>query len=210
MNKPEILGIYGGTFSPPHLGHRKAAETFLNALSPDQLLVIPTFLPPHKTFTEADSPEHRLEMCRLTFGDLPNTEVSDLEIRRQGKSYTYDTLAELTQDGREIYFLCGTDMLLTLDRWYRARDLFSLATFVLERREQDPSLDDTINERIAHYKKEYGARIVEISIDPILISSTDVRSAAASEDSRGLLPTMVTDKVAAYIEQHRLYREKAT
>ena len=203
--KKEILGIYGGTFSPPHRGHRKAAETFLAALKPDRLLIIPTFLPPHKTLTEADSPEHRLAMCRLCFDHLPNTEVSDIEIRRQGKSYTYDTLVALWREDRELFFLCGTDMLLTLDRWYRARDLFRLCTFALERREQDPELDREIDEKIAFYKKEYDARIMEIPIEPLLISSTDVRNAEHKGISHEHLAAMVPEAVAEYIEQHHLY-----
>ena len=203
MDRPEILGVYGGTFSPPHLGHRRAAEVFLDAVKPDRLLIVPTFLPPHKKISEADSPAHRLEMCRLAFGDLPRTEVSDLEIRRAGKSYTFDTLSALSREDREIFFLCGTDMLLTLDRWYRARELFSLCTFVLERRERDAATRGTIDERIALYRSEYGARITEIELNPIELSSTDVRNA-----SRARLSAMVSAPVASYIEAHHLYQKK--
>lgn len=206
MLHSEILGIYGGTFSPPHLGHRKAAEVFLDAVKPDRLLIIPTFLPPHKTFSSADSPEHRFEMCRLCFGDLPQTEISDLEIRREGKSYTFDTITALSKEGREIFFLCGTDMLLTLDHWYRAHELFSLCTFVLERRERDEATRLMIDERIAFFRSEYGARIMEIGIEPFEISSTDVRNAAKAGASRALLVTMVPDAVAEYMEAHKLYQ----
>ncbi|MBR2906910.1 MAG: nicotinate (nicotinamide) nucleotide adenylyltransferase [Clostridia bacterium] len=205
MATPEILGIYGGTFSPPHLGHKLAAETFLEKIRPDRLLIIPTFLPPHKKISGADAPEHRLAMCRLCFKDLPRTEVSDMEIKRTGKSYTFDTVSALSKENREICFLCGTDMLLTLDTWYRAPELFSLCTFVLERREQDPALDRSIDERIAFYRKEYGARIVEIDIEPIEISSTNVRNAVHRHAPSEVLSSMVTEEVARYINEHRLY-----
>lgn len=203
----ETVGIYGGTFSPPHRGHRKAAETFLEAIRPDKLLVIPTFLPPHKEVSPADSPEHRLAMTRLAFAGLENTEVSDMEIRRRGRSYTYDTLTELSREGRELYFLCGTDMLLTVDTWYRAADLFRLCTFVLERRECDRSLDGAVNEKIEAYRRDFGARILVIDIDPILLSSTDVRNAARRGASLDELSALVDDSVAAYIDAHGLYRE---
>lgn len=206
MLHPEILGIYGGTFSPPHLGHRKAAEVFLSDVKPDRLLIIPTFLPPHKAPSSADSPEHRLAMSRLCFGDLPRTEISDIEIRREGKSYTFDTVSALSKENREIYFLCGTDMLLSLDRWYRARELFSLCTFVLERRESDEATRLMIDERIAFFRSEYGARIKEIAIEPFEISSTIVRNAAKAGASRALLATMVPDAVAEYMETHKLYQ----
>lgn len=204
--KTEILGIYGGTFSPPHRGHRKAAETFLEAIRPDTLLIIPTFLPPHKEVSPADSPEHRLAMTRLAFSGLPNTVVSDMEIVRRGRSYTYDTLAALSREGRELYFLCGTDMLLTVDKWYRAEDLFRLCTFVLERREYDRSLDSEVSDRIAYFRQHYGARIVEIAIEPIPISSTDVRTAASAGASRDALAELVPDSVADYIVSNGLYR----
>lgn len=206
MLHSEILGIYGGTFSPPHRGHRKAAEVFLDTIKPDRLLIIPTFLPPHKTPSSADSPEHRLEMCRLCFGDLPRAEISDIEIRREGKSYTFDTVSALSKENRTIYFLCGTDMLLTLDNWYRARELFSLCTFVLERRERDEATRLAIDERIAFYRSKYNARIIEIGIEPLEISSTDVRNAAKAGASGKHISAMVPDAVAEYIEIHKLYQ----
>ena len=207
MAAPEILGIYGGTFSPPHLGHKKAAETFLSAVKPDKLLVIPTFLPPHKKISPSDAPEHRLEMCRLCFGDLPRTEVSDLEIKRTGKSYTFDTVTALSKENREIFFLCGTDMLLTLDEWYRAPELFALCTFVLERREQNKELDRSVSEKITLYREKYDARIVEIDIEPIEISSTDVRNAERDHAPFEFLASMVPEAVAQYIRANKLYRD---
>ena len=207
MEQKERLAIYGGTFSPPHLGHRKAAEALLSALHPDRLLIIPTFLPPHKAVSPADSPAHRLAMTRLCFSDLKNTEISDMEIRRQGKSYTFDTLTALTRDGREIFFLCGTDMLLTLDTWYRSRDIFALCTLVLARREQDPALDRAVADKIDEYRRAYGARITEIDIEPIVLSSTDVRNTVRAGASRDALQSMVSPAVADYMIANGLYKE---
>ena len=86
------IAIYGGSFNPPHLGHMEAARTVAAELAPDKLLIIPDNIPPHKE-VEPGCPtaEERLELCRLAFRDVPGAEVSDMEIRRQGKSYTAHT-----------------------------------------------------------------------------------------------------------------------
>ena len=203
----EKIGIYGGTFSPPHLGHRLAAECFTREAALDRLLVIPACVPPHKANVSLVSPEQRLAMTTLAFADMDKAEVSALEINRTGKSYTYDTLTALSGDNRELYFLCGTDMLLTFDRWYRFRDIFSLCTLAVGRREYDADLGQAFDERIAFFRKEYGARLVEIPLDPIPISSTDVRNAVRDGKTKEELSSMIAPAVADYIFLHGLYRQ---
>jgi len=122
----EKIGLYGGTFAPPHLGHVHAARAFLRAIPVDRLLIMPTFQPPHKAKAAGDTPEVRLEMCRAAFGDIPGIEVSDYEIAKADVSYTVQTLRHLTAENREIYLLCGTDMFLTLEKWYQAEEIFRL------------------------------------------------------------------------------------
>ena len=202
----EKIGIYGGTFSPPHLGHRLAAECFMKEAGLDRLLVIPACVPPHKASATIVPAEMRLEMAELAFQDMDKAEVSALEIRRSGKSYTYDTLTALSKENRELYFFCGTDMLLSFDRWYRFRDIFSLCTLAVGRREYDPEMGRAFDERIAFFRKEYGARIVEIPLAPIPISSTDVRNAVRDGKPKEELSTMIAPAVADYILQHGLYR----
>ena len=97
------LGIYGGTFSPPHKGHVEAAEAFSREMKLDKLLIIPTFVPPHKTTADDATPEQRLEMCRLAFSHIKNAEISDMEIKRGGTSYTYLTLEELSSRDVELF-----------------------------------------------------------------------------------------------------------
>ena len=94
------IGIYGGTFSPPHLGHAHAARIFLAEGGIDALTVIPTFVTPLKERREATSPEDRLAMCRLAFSFSPRITVSDIEVRRRGRSYTADTLEALKKKRR--------------------------------------------------------------------------------------------------------------
>ena len=87
------LLIYGGSFNPPHLGHTDALRTAAEHLSPDRILVIPAGIPPHKTLADGTpSPEDRLRLCRMAFGSVPGAEISDMEIRRKGKSYTSETV----------------------------------------------------------------------------------------------------------------------
>ena len=104
------LGIYGGTFSPVHTAHIRAAEAFLTQCELDKLLIIPAGIPPHKVVKGNITFEQRLQMCFLAFSDLPKTEISDIELNRDGKSYTVMTVRELEGEHIELFLLCGTDM----------------------------------------------------------------------------------------------------
>ena len=110
--------IYGGSFNPPHCGHVEAAFAVSECLKPDKMLIIPASIPPHKELADG-SPDalERLELTRLAFADIPNAEVSDMEILREGKSYSVDTLEELMRlyPGSEFTFVMGSDMLLSFE-----------------------------------------------------------------------------------------------
>ena len=125
-------GLFGGTFAPPHLGHVHAVETILRSAGLDEVIVMPTATPPHKIRSGGDTPEQRLEMCRAAFEFLEGVWVSDFEIMKGGVSYTVQTLEHFaeTEPEREIHLICGTDMFLTLDKWYRAADIFRLAKMI--------------------------------------------------------------------------------
>ena len=172
----ERIGIYGGTFSPPHLGHQRAAEAFAAKISPDKLLIMPAFTPPHKELDGSADQNDRLNMCRLAFSHIERAEISTLEIDRGGKSYTALTLTELSAPDRELYFLVGTDMFLTLDRWYSPETIFDLATICYVRRERDDDIEGKIAEKKTEYEEKYGARIIPIELDAIEISSSDIRA----------------------------------
>ena len=114
------IAVFGGTFNPPHLGHMAAAEACIEALSLDRLILMPTRVPPHKDLPAGSAtPEQRLEMCRIAAVQIPRCEVSDLELRREGLSYTADTVEELAAHypGDTLWLVMGTDMLLSFDRW---------------------------------------------------------------------------------------------
>lgn len=203
MTEKQKIGIYGGTFNPPHVAHVRACEAFYNAVKPDLLLVIPDFLPPHKEVEGTATADERLEMTRLAFESIPCANVSDMEIARGGRSYTAITLSELSMPDRELYFLCGTDMFLSLDSWYKPEVIFSLATICYVRRENDKENDKKISERTDYYKKRYNAKIIPVSADVTELSSSELRQKIKSgADITELLP----EKVNNYIQKRGLYQ----
>ena len=197
--------IYGGSFNPPHLGHGEALRAAADALQPDRCMVIPAKMPPHKDLDEnSPAPEQRLELSRLAFSDIAHAEVSDLELRREGKSYTVFTLREITSiyPMAELYFLVGTDMLNTIETWYRFREIFSLCTPVaIARNEGEFSQLETIASRL---RTEYGARIVLIRKPPLPMDSTSLRECLCRREGRDRL----REGVYAEIIRHRYYGAK--
>jgi nicotinate-nucleotide adenylyltransferase len=200
------IAIFGGSFNPPHLGHLEAARAVEEELAPDKLLIIPANIPPHKAMEEGSpSPEERIELCRLNFASVRGAEVSDMEIRREGKSYTADTLEELMAmyPGAEFTFLLGTDMLLTFEEWYRYRFLLENMTLaVLARREGD---ETDIVRHAEYLKNEYGAKIVFIRREPTPMASTDIRELLRRRSGASYL----NDDVYARIMKTRDYGAQA-
>ena len=197
------VGIYGGTFSPVHNGHVAAARAFMEQMWLDILYVIPTGVTPHKDMKGDATASDRLEMCRLAFEGMEGVIVSDLEMRREGKSYTVDTLRELYDPDGRLFLLMGTDMLMTLDKWREPDEIFRLCYPVYVRRETDGELDAPVVEKIKSYQEKYGKVVRRIVTPAIELSSTDVRAAVAEGfPIEGAVPPAVAD----YIHTHGLYR----
>ena len=200
------VGIFGGTFNPIHKGHTEAAYAFLRCVNPDKLLVIPTKIPPHKAIKGDDDPEIRLEMTRRAFSENgeydKRVEVSDIEIRSEGKSYTYYTLQKLKSMGYDDFYLyCGTDMLLSFDSWFRFEDILSMCTLAYASRLENACPE--ASEKIAMLRERYGARILEIPLDPIEISSSEIREMIRKgEDASAFL----SPAVLRFIDERGLYR----
>ena len=196
-------GIYGGTFNPIHKGHLHIVEAFRKGLGLDRVLLIPTRVPPHKAAPDLASPQDRFAMCQLAIQGQPWLELSDMEMRREGKSYTAETLEELSalypQD--QFYLLMGEDMFLTLGRWYRPETIFSLASVCTAPRSVHGM--DALREKALEYTGTFHARCFLDHIPYLPISSTQVRQAVArGEDVSGLVP----QAVAAYMKERGLYR----
>lgn len=194
------LGIYGGTFSPPHLGHVYAAGEFMRAASLDRLLIMPAGIPPHKRLENGDDPSVRLELCRAAFGKMEKVEVSDYEAAKGGVSYTADTLEHFAAHDVELSLLCGTDMFLTLDLWRRPDVIFSLSHVYGIRR---AASDSELEEKAEEYRRRFGASVSVIESMPYEVSSTEVRERLRrGESCEGLLP----DAVYRLIDKMGLYR----
>ena len=198
------IGIFGGSFSPPHNGHIIAAISFYDSIGLDVLYIMPANIAPHKSEGTVDS-EKRFEMCKIAFQNLStekNIIVSDYEIKKGGISYTSDTLSHFASNDSELFFLCGTDMFLSLNTWHRPDIICSLATIVLMRREKDKSIINKIKYRKTYLKKKYNAKIISIHQEPIEISSTEIRYSIKNKLD---CSTYVSNELMSYIIDHNLY-----
>lgn len=195
------VGIFGGTFDPPHRGHVAVAAEAARLLGLDRLLVIPTGIPPHKSLPpDAPSAEDRLEMTRLAFADIPIAEVRDDELRREGKSYTYMTLDGLRQEmpEAEFWLIMGADMFLKLEDWRESGRIFKTCSVAALCREK---IDDgsLLQRHAEDLNRRFGADCHVLRHQVYEVSSTSVRDGDPASDGR--LPP----KVCEYIRERGLY-----
>ena len=197
----ERIGIYGGTYSPPHIGHLKAAEYAIEALGLDRLLLIPTGVSPHKAMSAGATSADRLEMLRLSAAGMEKAQVSDLEIRRQGSSYTVDTLRAIREEnpGAELVLLMGTDMFVSFLSWREPESILALATLAVfcrgERGERQRIEAQKANLEAMGAK----SRLVETPVNAT--SSTDLRRMLVF----GCADPFLMPGVGDYIREKGLY-----
>ena len=198
------LGIYGGSFNPIHIGHIKAANAFYDEMKLDELIIMPTAVSPFKTDDPDNDPRERLKMVNAAFENSDrNILVSDYEIEKGGKSYTYLTLEHFSSPENELYFLMGTDMLLSLDGWRNPDIILKLATVCHIRREDvDPETEKAMEEAKSRYEKEYNAKIIDLVSEPFEVSSTEIRNAVKEGKS---ISGLVTQEVEDIIKKDKLY-----
>ena len=199
------IGVYGGTFDPPHWGHITAARAAMEQLGLDKLVLIPDRMPPHKALPEGSaSPEQRLEMAALATAELgKRAEVSDWELRRDGPSYTSDTLAELRREYPEdtLWLLMGSDMFLSLQTWHAPEEVMALARIAPFGREAEDESAAFAAQK-ARLEREYGAQICIVQNPEVReLSSTEVRAALAAGQGSDLLPPAVY----GYVLREHLY-----
>ena len=199
------LLLYGGTFSPPHKGHINALRCAINAIKPDITFVEPTFIPPHKSVDENDSPEHRLNMCRLAFEEFneygKTLFVDNWEILQGKKSFTLHTLEHFSTNF-EITLLIGTDMLMTFQDWHKPENICKLCKIAFMRREYiDSEKEDKIQQQINFLENKYDAKIFTIEMPALEISSTKIRD----QLKQGIKPEFIQNNVYKYIKKHNLY-----
>ena len=200
------IGIFGGTYNPPHIGHLNIVNDFISKYNLDKVLIIPTYIPPHKTSAYLVSCEDRMEMCKRTFKD-DIFEVSSLEIERQGKSYTVDTLKELIEKNQdsEFFLLIGDDMLTTFHEWRKPKEILKMCTVVSAIRSNSLSTQALIDYAEKNYPTEYkNGKFKFLYMEPIKLSSTEIRKKIASGES---IKGLVSPEAYEYIESRGLYHD---
>jgi len=187
------IGIFGGSFDPVHIGHLIIAESARNQFCLEKIIFIPAGIPPHRDALIATG-RHRLEMTKLAIADNPNFEVSDIEIKKEGISYTYETLQIIQKQlNAEFYIIVGWDAFVILPSWYNAEKLAEQFTFIVAPR---------IVEKQQAFQFPFQVKYEMLDIPRIEISSTLIRrKIKAGQSIRYLVP----DSVLKYIYQEKLY-----
>lgn len=196
------VALYGGSFNPIHNGHVELLTLFTAELALDRCLLMPTATPPHKDAEGLVSAEHRYAMCKLAVRNMPKVQVSDIEIKRQGKSYTIDTLKAVhaLYPKATLYLLMGADMFLSLHTWKNYRQILQQAVVCTIPRNADDI------EKLLAYEillQNQGGKTYVINRQVTQVSSTQVRNAVKNgQDISPLVPKDVVN----YIEENKLYR----
>ena len=202
----EKIGIYGGTFNPLHTGHLHAAKQAIETLELDKLILIPDRIAPHKEIPEGTAtPEQRMEMLRIATKNEPKMEVSDIELKREGKSYSYLTVEQISREypNAKLYLLMGTDMFTSFHTWVEPERITAKAALAVMYR-GDKGEAEAIEEAKARMESR-GAEVVLVKNDVIAISSTQMRRLLAFQCAGPFLPEGVED----YIRAQGLYDSTA-
>lgn len=214
MTARERVGVLGGTFDPIHNGHLAAARAAQQAVALSHVRFVPSARPPHRPDSPRASEYHRIEMVRRAIAGAAGWEFSDLELRRDGPSYSFDTLTALHREGLtplQIFFITGADAFAEITTWHRYPEVLSAAHFVVVTR---PGYAlDTLHERVPLLAERLIAphaiataatpRVALVESNTPDVSSTEVRRRAGHGES---LDGLVPPAVAAYIQQYQLYR----
>lgn len=195
------VGIFGGAFDPPHIGHQRLAEQCCERLGLEELIIAPSFHSPHKPTPFTDY-EHRLNMCKVAFNKKIHT-VSDMERQLGGEGYTINLLRRLKENypkGTKFFLIIGGDMLFGFGKWYRYESILKECTVTAAAREEDSYAD------MLEYAAELG-RVKVLNLPVTEVSSTEVRRRLENgEDTEGLLSA----EVAEYIRENKLYVQVAS
>jgi nicotinate-nucleotide adenylyltransferase len=194
------IGVLGGTFNPLHIGHLICAQEAHLQLGLDRVILMPAGRPPHKPLEDDPGAEHRLALCRRAVADDSRFEVSDLELRREGPSYTADTLAALhsRMTDSQLFLIVGGDVAAGLPTWHEPERVLALATLAVAKRRGTSK--ESIDRALAAL--DGGERTEFFRMPRIGISSTEIRHRVQMQEP---IKYLVPDAVASYIDEHRLY-----
>lgn len=201
--EPQKIILFGGTFDPPHNGHIALLREAIAAVQPDQVLVMPSGIPPHKAAGSTPG-TMRAAMCECFRPLFENLVIDTREIERGGKSYTIDTVRELGEEypKAQLYFPMGSDMLLWFHNWVEYKELLRRLIIVAQvRRNEDAAAAHSAAQEL----RQQGGRVILTKAPVVAVSSTQVRAALQQgKPAQQLLP----GSVAEYIERHGLYRKE--
>ena len=196
--------LYGGTFNPVHKGHYNCLKSVLDGVELDRVIVLPDRIPPHKSAHELVSGKDRINMCRLAFKRFKKVTVSDWELNQSGKSYSVITLRHFHEEYPEdkLFFIMGSDMLLSFEKWFEYQEILQLATLICVSRENAVT-QQMLKDHAQRLMNENGGSIVIVNTKPFEVSSTQIRDMLKkSADTSCYL-----DKnVVKYITDKELYR----
>ncbi len=192
------IGIFGSSFNPLHIGHLAMVDQAIERLYLDKLLLVPTKNPYHKQVDLLDF-EDRLSLCRIEAEVNRKLEISDIEARIEGPSYTYDVINKLKElyPESDFYFIMGSDSLINFHSWYRYEELIKMATYVIFKRPEDPDIKDKLSE----YRK-LGMDIYYYDDLQMQISSTFIRESLREGKS---VRYLLTDRSLKYIKENGYY-----
>jgi nicotinate-nucleotide adenylyltransferase len=190
--KSEKIGIFGGSFNPIHNGHLNVIRTAKELCGLDKIYVIPANISPLKNVKDYVSPEHRVNMCKLATQDIPYVEVSDTEIKRQGVSYTFDTLQDFK--GNEIYLLIGSDSFLEFNKWYKYQEILKLCKLVVVSRNKSDNF--AVEKAKTLYEK---GQVLVLNAEILEMSSSLIRNTKK-------FACFLSKEVVEYIVDNGLYR----
>jgi len=198
------IGIIGGTFDPIHNGHLLMAENSRKAFSLDKIIFIPAGIPPHKKDKNISSNVHRYNMTLLAINNNKHYFLSDIELKREGISFTVDTIKHLKSifSGAELYFIMGSDSLLQIEKWKDYEELLSLCNFIVAKR---PNYDDEqLKRKVDNLNSLYKSSIYIVEGPVLDVSSSDIRNKVQRGES---ITYLVPNPVEEYIYKHELYKE---
>lgn len=199
MSESKKTAIFGGTFNPPHVGHRAMLEGISALPEIFKILIMPAKIPPHKS-GEILSPEHRVNMCNLAFDGVDKAEICLDELCLEGKSYTVKTLWHLKQKGIENPVLViGADSLMNFHKWYRFEEILSLAELYVYRRGGFSEADLL---KATKKLRDLGGKITLLDICPPEISSSEIREAFLKKENTS---KFLSPLVLKYVKEHSLY-----
>lgn len=197
------IGVMGGTFNPIHIGHLLLGEWAAEKVGLDQVLFIPTGYSYLKENSNVLAGDIRIHMTRLAVEDNPLFSVSDIEVKREGYTYTCDTMEQLKRDYQDdiFYFIMGADCLFSIEKWREPQRIFSSCNIIAAARNGSPL--DRMEQKCVELSQKYNGRIHLLEFPAVEISSTDIRRRVACGQS---IRYLVPEKVRKYIIQNGLYR----